>query len=450
MRFLTRSLAGLFLTFLTIGLLFLAVFLFWQALEQRSAGGPPGRAPAEQVYTARLLTVEAAEVQPVMQVFGAIQSRRQLELRAGASGQVVYLDPAMQEGGQVRAGQVLLRIDPQAAQAALDSREAERDDAQGTLADRRRSVTIAAEDLAAAERQFDLRQAAVARQQDLSGRGLGTSTDRETAELAASTAEQAVISRRAALADAESAVTAAENALRRAEIALTEARRALDDTELRAGFDGRVTAISVVQGGLVSLNEQLATIIDPDALEVQIPLSLDQFARLLTQGRTIEGIPVTVLLDGTAGQLTADAELDRAAASVAEGGTGRLVFARLTAGASALRPGDFVRVQIAEPALAGAAVIPATAVGGDGAVLVADPEGRLSSAPVEVLRRQGDDLVIAVPASLSGARIVAERAPQLGTGIRVQEVDAPQEADDDERGPSAGQQALRDGGAGRG
>lgn len=458
MRFLTRSLAGLFLTFLTFGLLFLAAFQLWQAVEQRRADNGPNRAPAEQVFAARLVRIEPGEVQPVMRVFGTIQSRRQLELRAGASGQIVFLDDAMHEGGLVAAGQVLARIDPSAAQAALDSREAERADAQGTLADARRSVSIAAEDLAAAERQSELREAAVRRQQDLSGRGLGTSTDRETAELAASTAEQAVIARRAALADAQSAVTAAENALRRSEIALTEARRALDDTEIRAGFDGRITAVSAVEGGLVSLNEQMASIIDPNALEVQIPLSLDQFARLLSDGRAIQGTPVTVVLDGTAGRLTATAEMDRAAASVAEGGAGRIVYARVTQGHETLRPGDFIRAEIAEPVLRNAALIPAAAVGGDGAVLVVGDEGRLASAPVEVLRRQGDDVVIAVPAALAGVRIVAERAPQLGTGIRVRDA-AEDEAQ--RRGlPSAGrpdtsgaavpasQQAAREAGRG--
>ncbi|MFN3526645.1 MAG: efflux RND transporter periplasmic adaptor subunit, partial [Paracoccus sp. (in: a-proteobacteria)] len=254
--------------------------------------------------------------------------------------------------------------------------------------------------------------------------------------------------------------------LRRAEIALSEAARALADTEIRAGFDGRVTAVSAVQGGLVSMNEQLAEIIDPNALEVQIPLSLDQFARLLVPGRPFEGVPVTVLLDGTVGQLTAEAVLDRAAASVAEGGSGRLVYARLTSGATPLRPGDFVRVQIAEPPVQNAAVVPASAVGGDGAVLVVDDEGRLTATPVEVLRRQGDDLVIAVSDALSGARIVAERAPQLGTGIRVRDAAEPAPASagrggppsgDDasapaaQRGtpPAAAQQAQRDG-AGRG
>ncbi|WP_304619475.1 efflux RND transporter periplasmic adaptor subunit [Paracoccus sediminilitoris] len=446
MRFMTRGLMGLFLTFLTVALLFLAAFLLWQASRPAEDDARAERQASEQVYAARLVTVTPGPVQPQLQVYGSIQSRRELQLRAGASGRVVELAEALQEGGTVTKGQLLARIDPAAAQAALDSGQAERDDAEGRLEDARRAVLIAGEDLAAAERQAELREAAVTRQQELSGRGLGTSLDRETAELAASTAEQAVISRRAALADAESAVTAAENALRRSEIALSEARRELADTELRAGFDGRVTDVTVVQGGLVSLNEQIATIIDPDALEVQIPLSLDQFARLVEADGRLGAHQVTVLLDGSAGQLTARAELDRAAASVAEGSAGRIVFARITEGGGALRPGDFVRSHVTEPMLENTALIPATAVGADGAVLAAGDEGRLRAIPVTVLRRQGDDVIIRVPPDLAGGRIVAERAPQLGIGIRIRDAEAPEEILD----PQADRRAQGAQGAGRG
>jgi RND family efflux transporter MFP subunit len=429
MRFLFRSLSGLFITFLTFGLLFVAGFQLFQAMSSRGSGGM-AREGQEQVYTARLLTVAPGVVQPVMQVFGTVESRRRLQLRSGAAGQIVYLDPAMQEGGQVRQGQLLVRVDPSAAQAALDNQLAARDDAQASLADSERNVQVATDDLAAAERQTELRRAALIRQESLADRGLGTSADRETAELAVSTAEQAVIAGRSALAAAESAVTAAQNSLRRAEIDLSEARRELADTEIRAGFAGRVTSVTAVEGGLVSLNEQLAEIIDPASLEVQVPLSLDQYARLLTENGRLQDLPATVVLDGSAGRLTSRARLDRAAASVAEGSAGRIVYARILSDSDVLRPGDFVSVEISEPQIANAARIPAAAVGNDGSVLVADAEGRLTAVPVSVLRRQGDDVIVEVPAALAGARIVAERAPQLGTGIRVRDAAAPVPAQD--------------------
>lgn len=427
MRFLFRGLSGLFITALTFGLLFLAGFQVWQvtAGADDPQGGGSGR--EEPVYTVRLQPLEKQRIDPVLQAYGMVESRRRLELRASAAGQIVALGPNMYEGGSVSAGELLVRVDPATAQAVLDSRIAARDDAGTTLTDARRMVQVATEDLVSAERQADLRRAAVARQNELAARGLGTSSDRETAELAASTAEQAVTAARSTLASREASVNAAQNALRRAEIDLTTARRDLADTEIRASFDGRVTGVTAVEGGLVSLNEQLGELIDPDRLEVSVPLSLQQFSRLVADGRSPAGTPVTVILDGSAGRLSARAEIDRDAASVAEGSAGRVVYARIVDERVAMRPGDFVTVEIDEPALTDVALIPAAAVGADGAVLVAGDQGRLRAQPVRVLRRQGDDVIIAVSDMLDGARIVSERGPQLGAGIRVRDAHAPQD-----------------------
>lgn len=429
MRFLFRSLSGLFITAMTIGLLFLAGFQVWQAIAARSDGGGAGRRVAQQVYTARLLTLSPQRIDPVMQVHALVQSRRRLELRAAAAGRIVMLDAAMHEGAEVRAGQLLVQIDPASAQAALDSQIAARDDAEAMLADARRMVQVASDDLGAAKRQAELRHAAVTRQNELAARGLGTGAEREAAELAASSADQVVMSANSALASAESDVTSAQITLHRARIELTEARRKLEDTRLHAGFDGRITAVTVVEGGLVNVNEQLAEIIDPNALEIQIPLSLQQFTRLSANQSTVSGTKMSVVLDGSGGQITANAELDRTAASVIEGSAARTAYARITDTASGLRPGDFVTVHIREPALYQVALIPASAVGNDGAVLLADAGGLLRAVPVTVLRRQGDDAIITLPAALHGARIVAERAPQLGTGIRVRDAAAPPETE---------------------
>lgn len=432
MRFLVKSLIGLAITALTVALLALALAQIWRAVADRGDGGRQ-RPAAEQVFTARLLTIRPVTLTPVTEVFGRVQARRRLELRAGTGGRIVMLDPAMHEGGAVRQDQLLVQIDPAPARAARDTQLAAQDAATAALQDAQIAVGIATADLAAAQEQQSLRQAAQQRQRDLAGRGLGTSAEREAAELAVSTGEQAVLTRRSALAQAESAVTSAQNDLRRIAIALAEAERELQLTEIRARFDGRVTEVTAVEGGLVSANEKLADLIDPAALEVAVTLSLQEFARLTGDGGQLQDRRAVVRVPGGAGGGDLPATLDRAAASVAEGEAGRTVYAALDSQANALRPGDFVTLAIQEPPLAGVAQIPAAAVGGDGAVLVAGAEGRLTAVPVTVLRRQGDDVIISVAEDLDGARIVAERSPQLGTGIMVREAAGPES-----RAPTAG------------
>ena len=109
--------------------------------------------------------------------------------------------------------------------------------------------------------------------------------------------------------------------------------------------------------------------------------------------------------------------ISRESAAVGEGTTGRLLFARLYE-APAMKPGDFVTVRIEEPSLERLVRLPASSLGPSGTVLVLDEENRLKTLQVEVLRRQGDDILVRGE-GLPGARVVVERTPLLGEGIRV-------------------------------
>jgi CheY-like chemotaxis protein len=86
-----------------------------------------------------------------------------------------------------------------------------------------------------------------------------------------------------------------------------------------------------------------------------------------------------------------------------------------------VRPGDFVTVHVQEPPLDNVAQVPATAVAADGTVLVVDADNRLQSRQTQVLRRQGDDVIIAT-AGLEGVSIVTARTPLLGAGIGVRPI----------------------------
>ncbi|MBU2360459.1 MAG: efflux transporter periplasmic adaptor subunit, partial [Alphaproteobacteria bacterium] len=89
--------------------------------------------------------------------------------------------------------------------------------------------------------------------------------------------------------------------------------------------------------------------------------------------------------------------------------------------APGLRPGDFVTVRVREASLDNVARLPATAVAADDTVLIVTAEDRLESRPVTVLRRQGDDVIIAA-GDLAGLSVVSARTPLLGEGIGVRPV----------------------------
>lgn len=429
MRFFRRALIGLFLMAMTVGLLAMAGNTVWGALQTRWADTGTPQPQRERVFSAEVMTVTVGTETPILTAFGEVRSRRTLELRAPAEGTVVELAQGFEEGGAVTAGQVLFRIDPAEAQSDRDTAAADLRDAENELAEAAAALDLAREDVTAAQAQADLRQRALIRQVDLMERGVGSAAAVETAELAAAAADQAVLSRRQALAQAEARVAQAETALDRRRIALAEAERMLARTVLSAEFDGVLSEVDVVAGRLVNRNEQVARLIDPDALEVAFRISAAQYAQLIGPSGTLPEAPVRVVLDVFGLDLSADAVLTRESGSVEAGQSGRLLFARIET-PRGLRAGDFVRVEVQEPPLEQVARLPASALGSDGQILALGPDDRLEAVEVRLLRRQGDEVLVRAP-GLDGREVVLARTPVLGAGIRVNPVrpDAPAAAE---------------------
>ncbi|MCR9124522.1 MAG: efflux transporter periplasmic adaptor subunit [Rhodobacteraceae bacterium] len=417
MRFLRQSLVGLVLTAVTLALLVAAVQIVASAVQTRLAEerrAPPAR---ERVFTVNLVTAQYETVVPLMQAFGEVQSDRTLELRSAQAGRVVALSDNFREGGTVRAGELLVRIDPADARADLSRARSDLQDARAEARDAARALELARDEQIAAEDQAALRLRAYQRQVDLAERGVGTAAAVETAELAAASARQAVLARRQAVAQAEARVDQAATRTARAELALADARRDLSETEIRADFDGMLGEVTLVEGRLVSLNEKIAALIDPDALEVAFRVSTQQYARLLDADGALIPAPVTVTLEGAGAGLITSGRIARGSASTGSGQTGRLIFAGLDR-AAGFKPGDFVTVSVQEPELSEVARLPATALGAGPTVLALGADDRLEALPVTLLRRQGDDVLVR-GAGLNGREVVTGRTPLLGAGIKV-------------------------------
>ena len=427
MRFLRRSLVGLFLLAATLGLLALAGNSLFSAIEIRNAEEGGSRPARERVLAVNVVPYTPETVVPVLSTFGEIRSLRMLEVRASAPGEVVELGAGVQDGGRVTAGQLLFRVDPTDAMTALQVAQTDLLDAEAELRDARRQVDLAAEEVASAIAQADLRNTALQRQQDLATRGVGTAAAVEAAELAAAAADQSVLSRRQSAANAQARYDQAITQLRRKEISLEEANRRVDDTEVHAEFAGVLGDVTVVKGRLVNSNEKLAQLIDPDALEISFRVSTPQYARLLNEGGGLIDSDLTISLRVNGFTLATTGKVTRESAAVGQGQTGRLLFADL-ASATGFRPGDFATVDINEPALERVARLPAAAVDSAGTVLLVGEDERLEVASVEVLRRQGDDVLVRAR-GLAGRDVVAERSPLLGAGIKVRPLQ-PRGADD--------------------
>ena len=304
MRFLRKSLIGLFLMAATLALLTYAVMMVQGAIENTGDDQRRGGGGRERIFAVNAVPFELGQHIPVLRVFGEVQSQRSLDIRPAIGGTVTELHPNFQNGGSVSEGDVLLRIDPSNAQTALALVQADMADAEADLREAMRALDLAKDEISAAQEQAALRQKALARQQDLVTRGVGTAASVEAAELAASTARQSVLARRQALQAAEARLDQARARVMRIEISLAEAERNLRDTVVRATFSGLLANVTVLQGGTVTNNEKIGQLVDPLALEVAFRVSTSQHRRLLDDAGKLRAAEVSVTLDLLGAEMT--------------------------------------------------------------------------------------------------------------------------------------------------
>jgi multidrug efflux pump subunit AcrA (membrane-fusion protein) len=422
MRFLRKSLMGLFLVGTTLAIFAFAFVMVRSAIENKDDGQRRGGGQRERTFAVNVVPFEVGKQIPVLKVFGEIQSQRSLDLRAAVSGAVIDLHPNFQNGGQVQEGDILLQIDPSNAETGLALVQADMADAQADMREATRALQLASDEVSAAKEQAALRLKALKRQNDLVERGVGTEASVETAEFAASSAKQAILSRRQSFQATEARLDQTKARLIRVKISLAEAERNLRDTVLRATFSGSLANVTVVKGGTVTNNERIGQLVDPLALEVAFRVSTSQHQRLLNDDGVLRNSKISATLDVLGAEMKTEGALTREAAVVGEGLTGRLLFASL-ANVKGLRPGDFVTVDITEPALSWVAKLPASALSGSNKVLVVGDDERLKETEVTLIRRQGDDVLVR-SRELQDAKVVAERSPVLGTGIKVRVLSA--------------------------
>ncbi len=328
---------------------------------------------------------------------GSVEPRMESDLVAEVAGRVVEVAGALQAGGVVAAGDVLVRIDDRDYRNALARARATRDRARSEL---------------------DVRSKSRQRTASLADRGLASQ----------STLDDVINGERIAranLADANAALAKAELDLQR--------------TVVRAPFDGRVRQRRVGAGQFVTPGERLARLYAVDAAEVRLPLSVDDLAFLdlpLTYAADSSDVapPEVRLHAEVAGRAAAwtgrivrtEGVLDpvtREVVAVARVGDPFSLAVPTAERGTPLAPGLFVRAEVLGREVADVFVLPAAAHRPGIGLLVVDDEGRLEFRDVEVLRRDARRVYVASGVE-AGERVVASalESPIDGMRVRVDEV----------------------------
>ncbi len=322
--------------------------------------------------------IEARASAPVIVAEATIEAARQSTLAAQMPGRI--LDLAVDAGDRVSTGQVLVRIDPAAATAAVAAADAGIAQAQTGLANARAEYARAR---SLVERKF-LSQSALD--------GARTRFEAAEAQLGAARAQR----EQAAVVQGYATVV--------------------------SPLAGVVAARHIEPGEMAQPGRSLLTVYDPAQMRAVADLAPQRLAalgsgalrahvELPASGRTIEAVAITVLPAADARTHTVRVRVD------------------LPAGAEDVLPGSFARVRFhgapAPGADAGPVVIPAAAVLRRGeltAVYVADARGRFTLRQIRLGRAEQGGEAVEVLSGLRGDETLALDPVQAGIQSRAARV----------------------------
>ncbi len=210
---------------------------------------PKSQVPPPVVPLVEQIVVSPEDHAPPVRSYGTVESFFETDLTSQVSGQILEVSGKFLVGEKVSKGELLVKIDPTDYAAALA-----REESNLTIAER----TFAEEEIRAEQAAGDW---------EASGRDLAKATD--------------FVLRKPQLAAAKASIESAK-------AAITKARADLDRTEVKAPFDGVITARDASPGNQASAQVSLGNMVSTDKVEIRLPLTADQMARV--------AIPTDVLI----------------------------------------------------------------------------------------------------------------------------------------------------------
>ena len=380
----TRRIIHFFVTFIIIGAGVAAFIVFSAGKPQLKRTKPP--TPMPMVKTAKVVIGPQSVV---ITGEGTVKPTREIQLIPQVSGKIIFVSPALVDGGQFTQGETLLRIDPVDYQLAVILAQARVKDSESRL-----KVTL--EEAAAGKEEWFL----IYKEDQEKGK------------------------QPPALVAKEPQVAAAKAKLAADRADLRKARLHLERTELKAPFNGRVSEENADIGQYVSMGQKLATLFSIKTAEIVIPFEDEALYWFHVPGFTPgdgPGSSVTVRARIAGRELTWPGRVMRAEGKLDDRTRMINVVVRVDQPYATKPPlvsGLFVTAEIQGRTIEDAAVIPRSALRENNVVWLVDDHGAISFRKVEVARLSSQTAILKTGVR-DGELVVTSGLKAVTDGMKV-------------------------------
>jgi multidrug efflux pump subunit AcrA (membrane-fusion protein) len=253
-----------------------------QAASGGAAGGRGGRGGRGQTVATETKTVQRMSVQREVDLSGTLLSPDQAKVSSEVAG--IIRDVPVQLGTEVRAGDLLVRLEPRELQLALDRAEGQLRQIEAQLGiDHAQAKRPPSDDQIATVRQAmanrDDARNTFKRAEQLHERGLMSQVDFDTADTRLKVADanyQAAVDN----------VQALKATLQDRRAAWELAQKKLADASIKAPVAGAVAERLVQPGEFIRENTPVATIVQVDPLKLKTAIQ-EKYAGLIRPGQSV-------------------------------------------------------------------------------------------------------------------------------------------------------------------
>lgn len=386
---------------------------------------------AEAVRQVEVIRAQRLPVARPWRGYGTVRALRESEVAAMVGGPVVERPARIEAGAPVRAGELLIQIDP----ADYETTVARLESAVSSLEAQVRSVDVEEESvgelLTLAERATELTERELERARQAAERGAAVELEIERLQrqVTITKREERQLREREELLEPRR--TSLEGELASARANLRQASLDLERTAVRAPFDGTIQFVNVREGERVAPGEVVARVVDLGMVEIplRLPASAGGDIRLGDSATLTPDGPEARTWRGSIARISPEADASTRTITA---------FVEVTQDAageqwSLLRPGRFVMAMVRSARAHDEFVAPRRAIDGD-RVLVVNGEGRAEARAVEVLYYLDGSFPTLDPEETqwavvtggleTGDSVIVSNLDDLRPGARIDAVDA--------------------------
>jgi multidrug efflux pump subunit AcrA (membrane-fusion protein) len=389
----------------------------FQYLKKTKPQTPPAQIQ-ERAWTVELMSLQPADWQPEVVLYGTVASHQRIVYQAPLAAQLSAMP--IKAGQAFKQDELLFALDQKEIDLYRVNAQAERNEVRAQLQAEQKLQQVERQRLTKEQALLALRQAEFKRNQDLQQRNLASESNVDQVRDALVRQELAVMNSQLAIDQQQAKIAQLNARLAKAEVNLARTELAINRSAQIAHFDGRVLAVHAAEGETLAANARVLEVYPLNSLELKAKLPVayrETVEQALNTGLSVQA------------QFTQFGEsfylpLERLAGETSASGID-VIFSLISD--LVARPGDLWSINLQLPKLSSVYAVPYSAVYGNQQVYVV-ADNRLVRRDIELLgevSHQGRKWALVKGDLQAGESLSITRLPNAIGGLLVK----PQSAD---------------------